>query len=227
MQSFLIVGKEQKSRAEQIQKLITEFSVHTFDTTRFSSFDDKKEKQKTSIGIEDIRTLQETMLLKPMRGEKKAVIIHDAQLLTTEAQNALLKTLEEPPAHTIIIIESTTKEALLPTVLSRCKVIELQSAIAVSDEEKEYYAAVIKNLQTNDIGYKLKLAEEWGKSREEALQHLEKLIFSLRKRLLQNLEQPENTKKITAIVKRIQEGYGIITATNVNVRLALEHCFFN
>lgn len=220
MQSFLIVGKEQKSRVEQIQKLITEFGVHAFDTTRFSSFDDKKEKQKTSIGIEDIRTLQETMLLKPMRGEKKAVIIHDAQLLTTEAQNALLKTLEEPPTHTIIILESTTKEALLLTVLSRCKVIELQSAIAVSDEEKKYYAAVIKNLQTNDIGYKLKLAEEWGKSTEEALQHLEKLIVLLRKTLLE-IHDVTLTKKIAYI----QEMYGIIKTTNVNIRLALEQIF--
>lgn len=77
------------------------------------------EKEET-IGIADIRTgLNEDILLKPYRAKYKVYVIDDAQNMTVQAQNALLKTLEEPPSYAVIILVSNTVDAMLPTIQSR------------------------------------------------------------------------------------------------------------
>jgi len=78
-----------------------------------------------SISIEAIRQLQKFLQLKTTGGQplRRAVIIEYAHNLTTEAQNAYLKLLEEPPADTVMILTADTPRALLPTILSRAQVV--------------------------------------------------------------------------------------------------------
>lgn len=71
-------------------------------------------------GVDDIRALRETVKLSPSGGKKKVYIIDEAHMLTTEAANALLKTLEEPPSHAMFILATTAPEKLLDTIRSRC-----------------------------------------------------------------------------------------------------------
>ena len=71
-------------------------------------------------GIDDIRALRETIKLSPARLKYKVYIIDEVHMLTTEAFNALLKTLEEPPAHAIFILCTTAPERLPETIISRC-----------------------------------------------------------------------------------------------------------
>lgn len=71
-------------------------------------------------GVDDIRALRETVKLSPAGGRMKVYIIDEAHMLTTEAANALLKTLEEPPAHAIFILATTAPEKLPDTIRSRC-----------------------------------------------------------------------------------------------------------
>jgi len=71
-------------------------------------------------GIDDIRTLREKIKLSPSSCRFKVYIIDEVHMLTTEAFNALLKTLEEPPAHAIFILCTTEPDKLPPTVVSRC-----------------------------------------------------------------------------------------------------------
>src|SRR3989344_2502969 len=70
-------------------------------------------------GIDEIRTLREQVALAPMRGRYKVYIIDEVHMLTTEAANALLKTLEEPPAHVVFVLCTTEMEKLPETVVSR------------------------------------------------------------------------------------------------------------
>lgn len=81
-----------------------------------------------SIGIESVRDLEHFLSLKVPRPTKfnRAIIIEDADNLTHEAQNALLKTLEEPPEATIIILTASHQQALLPTINSRVQTISVQ-----------------------------------------------------------------------------------------------------
>lgn len=76
-----------------------------------------------SIKIAQIRGLQSDIIIKPHK-KYKIYIIDKAEKMTIEAQNALLKTLEEPPKYAIIILVTNNKESLLPTIKSRCEVIK-------------------------------------------------------------------------------------------------------
>ena len=71
--------------------------------------------------IDEIRSLKEKINYQPVEGLKKVYIIDEAHMLTKEAFNALLKTLEEPPAHVIFILATTELEKILPTIISRCQ----------------------------------------------------------------------------------------------------------
>jgi DNA polymerase-3 subunit gamma/tau len=71
-------------------------------------------------GIDEIRELRERIKLAPMKAEYKVYIIDEVHMLTTEAANALLKTLEEPPANTLFILCTTEADRLPETVVSRC-----------------------------------------------------------------------------------------------------------
>ena len=72
-------------------------------------------------GIEEIRELRDRIRLAPTEGRYKVYIIDEAHMLTTEAANALLKTLEEPPEHAVLILVTTEPHRLPPTILSRCQ----------------------------------------------------------------------------------------------------------
>ena len=72
-------------------------------------------------GIDEVRALRESVKFMPVEGRKKVFIIDEAHMLTTEAWNALLKTIEEPPAHVMFIFATTEIEKLPVTIISRCQ----------------------------------------------------------------------------------------------------------
>ncbi|MBY0310295.1 DNA polymerase III subunit gamma/tau [Patescibacteria group bacterium] len=78
-------------------------------------------------GIDDIRELREAVHTVPYESKYKVYIIDEVHMLTKEAFNALLKTLEEPPAHVIFILATTEEEKLLDTIKSRCQVFRFRS----------------------------------------------------------------------------------------------------
>lgn len=78
-------------------------------------------------GIDDVRELKEAVHTLPYESEHKVYIIDEVHMLTKEAFNALLKTLEEPPAHVVFILATTEEEKLLDTILSRCQVFRMRS----------------------------------------------------------------------------------------------------
>jgi len=72
-------------------------------------------------GIDSIRDLREKVMMPPSTGKYKVYVLDEAHMLTTEAFNALLKTLEEPPSYAIFVLATTDVHKMLPTVLSRCQ----------------------------------------------------------------------------------------------------------
>lgn len=91
-----------------------------------------------SIKIDQIRYLQEKIAEKPIVSDKKVYIINDADCMTVEAQNCLLKTLEEPPTYAVIILVLSNETKLLNTIKSRCTKISFQ---ALSDDNINQYFA--------------------------------------------------------------------------------------
>lgn len=83
--------------------------------------------EKYSIGVDDIRTqLNNDIQIKPYSGTYKIYMIDDADKMTEQAQNALLKTIEEPPSYGIILLLTRNANHLLPTILSRCVLLSLR-----------------------------------------------------------------------------------------------------
>jgi DNA polymerase-3 subunit delta' len=106
-----------------------------------------KPADKQEIPIESIRTMNKHLSLKPL-GEKsirRVVLIHDAQLLSLEAQNALLKTLEEPDSSTLFLLTAPNPHSLLPTIVSRAQRLPVHPVTA--SQAKEFFSHMYTNEQ--------------------------------------------------------------------------------
>ena len=112
-------------------------------------------KDGKAIGIEEVRSLDEFLSLKVPSKEviNRIIIIGDSDHLTIEAQNALLKTLEEPPKGTVIILTASYAEGLLPTIRSRAQTITIQ--VPALSESREYF---LKSNQARDVEQALAIA---------------------------------------------------------------------
>ena len=76
------------------------------------------------VRIDQIRELQKRIVYRPLEGVRKVIILREADRMNLEAANCLLKTLEEPPAESVLILLTTNLDALLPTIRSRCQIIK-------------------------------------------------------------------------------------------------------
>ena len=84
-------------------------------------------EKPASIGVDDIREqINDTIQIRPYSSYYKIYIVDEAEKMTVQAQNALLKTIEEPPSYAVIILITTNQEAFLPTILSRCVQLKLK-----------------------------------------------------------------------------------------------------
>ena len=81
--------------------------------------------KKASFGVDEVRSIIEEVNKKPYEGDKKVIIIHEGNKLTVQAQNALLKTIEEPPKGVFVILLTESLEVMLDTIKSRCQVYKL------------------------------------------------------------------------------------------------------
>ena len=94
-------------------------ACHLFEANNHLDFHLLQSEANKAIGIEQVRALIDTLNERPHLGENKVVVIKDAQLLSTAAANALLKTLEEPQGNSYLILLSRTHHQLMPTLFSR------------------------------------------------------------------------------------------------------------
>lgn len=107
------------------------------------------EKNKSTIGVNSIRTLIEEINKKPYEGDKKVIIIYDAHKMTAQAQNAFLKTIEEPPKNVTIFLLCENLEAILDTIKSRCQIHKLRNLNI--DEMKTYLKINYSELPEDEL----------------------------------------------------------------------------
>ena len=137
-------------------------------------------EKPNTIGVEDIRNqINNDIVIKPYSGPRKIYIMNEGEKMTVQAQNALLKTLEEPPEYAVILILTANVDAFLPTILSRCVVLNMKP---VADElvkkylmselhVPDYKANICVAFARGNIGKAKLLAssEEFEKVKEEAI----------------------------------------------------------
>jgi len=126
-------------------------------------------------GIDDIRALREAVKLAPAKAKRKVYIIDEAHMLTLEASNALLKTLEEPPEHVIFILATTNPEKLIETIRSRTTNINFRKA--AKEEIIESLRRIIKGekIKIDNISLDL-IAQKAAGSFRDAAKILEQLV---------------------------------------------------
>ena len=160
-------------------------------------------EKPNTISVEDIRgQLNGDIMIKPYSSPYKIYIVDEAEKLTVQAQNALLKTIEEPPMYAVILLLTSNVNALLPTILSRCVVLNMKP---VADEKvrkflmeemqvPDYKADVCVAFARGNIGKAKSLAssEEFENIKGEALSLL---------KYIQDMELHE----IVSAIKKISE----------------------
>lgn len=211
MQSTIIVTRNHVKMKAYVQKICTDFHIDPFDITEIS---------QDTIGIDIVKEIIKSLLYKPLKGDAKALVVFNAQTMTTEAQNAFLKALEEPPAQTYIFLMVSDTQALLPTILSRCSIVTIpEKPVTLSEDEYAHYQLQFQSILSGTIGIKLLLAQEEGKTKEKALAWLEKAIAFLREMLR------GGDYSVIPLIDMCIESYRIIKTTNVNPRFVLEQLF--
>lgn len=145
--------------------------------------------EKASIGVDDIRTqLNGDIMIKPYQSDRKVYIIDEAEKMTEGAQNALLKTIEEPPSYAVILLLVNNITALLPTILSRC--VQLNLRPVAKDTIKgllmskyqipDYLAEISATFSGGNVGKAIQFAtsEEFGHMKTAVVSLVSK-IFEL------------------------------------------------
>jgi DNA polymerase III subunit delta' len=149
--------------------------------------DPKDRKKASEISIDTIREhLQRGSSLPPYEGKYKVYIIEDADLMSVEAANCLLKTLEEPPQHVVIVLLTAEENVLLPTVISRCQRFELkpvslpeiESRLSADASLPAERVKLLARLSGGCLGWAISAAVDDGflKSREARLSEFVSLI---------------------------------------------------
>jgi DNA polymerase-3 subunit delta' len=135
-----------------------------------------------AIRVENIRELERLASLKPAEAPWKVFIVDEAESMTGAAPQAFLKTLEEPPARTVIILVLSQARALPATVLSRCQVVRFrpraaEGAVALlpggAGEDRERALGWLAQAQTGGVEAVLRIGEAVGRDREAALAAVE------------------------------------------------------
>ena len=123
---------------------------------------------RTLIGIEQVRDVQRETSLLPFEGRFRVIIFETAELFSEEAANSLLKTLEEPPERVLIILLTTDARAMLPTIISRCRLVQLRPAPSTAIAEfladrkgvNDDRAREIAGLASGRVGWAVQAAED-------------------------------------------------------------------
>ncbi len=220
MQTLLMISKNIQKGIDHAIAICKKEEIDILDID-INSF------EKT-LGIDDVRALQKRLCLKPFKSKTKAMVIAILDRVTIEAQNSLLKVLEEPPNHTIIVLVSLNKELFLPTILSRCVLIELKDeSLKLSQDDSKTFVDILSNLPKYEAGDRMRIAEAYGKTREEANSFLEKITFVARQILLRQINfQNKNAKDFDTawllnVLKSLQKTHTTVKNTNVNQRFSL------
>ena len=160
-------------------------------------------EKPASIGVDDVRIqINDTVSIRPYSSPYKIYLVDEAEKMTVQAQNALLKTIEEPPAYAVLVLITTNPEVFLPTILSRCIQLKLRplkdsvvsdyltEKMGVSDGQADIYAAFARG----NLGKAIHLAS----SEEFALLYREVLT------LLKNIKDMD-IPMLLDYIRKLQE----------------------
>lgn len=201
MHAWLFLHSDPNVRQTEIEKRMAEAHISPFDVTVIDSGTD-------SIGIAETRSFITYVSLSSANGDKRAGVIVNADRLTTEAQQALLKTLEEPPARALFFLGSANDALLLPTILSRCV------SVRIPDSTEPTTAIDASLFRTTSPGHIISMISAIGKTKEAYVAWIDEQMYALHHDSISNA----TILKTLLSVKKL-------LPNNVHPQFLLEHVF--
>lgn len=148
-------------------------SCKAFNTSR--SFNIHELDAASNNSVDDIRNLTDQVRVPPQMGKYSVYIIDEVHMLSSQAFNAFLKTLEEPPKHAIFILATTEKHKIIPTILSRCQIFDF-NRIGVPEISKHLeYVAKSENVEVESEGLNV-IAQKADGAMRDALSIFDQIV---------------------------------------------------
>lgn len=206
--STIIISSSGESIRQKLKEACSKIN-HLFNS---NNPDLKIIDSNSGWGIEQIREIKKFLSQKPFNHQSKIVVIQEAENLKTEAQNALLKTLEEPGENNYLILTTDNPSSFLSTIISRCQIIRIAPKTKIKSAVKEIVI-------TKNIAKDLAQSELISQKKEEVLPFLKNQLELLQKKLTENpnLETANLIKKIIKATNMIN--------SNVDPKSALDYVF--
>ena len=240
--AYLFVGSEYVDKLAIAKNFMEMLKCDRLDFILIESeiIETKGVKKQSNIGIDQIKNIRYWASLSPFKSLRKIAVINEANKMTEEAANSLLKTLEESPSKTTFILITSSLNLLLPTIISRCQIIKFPLAsfkhFASEDflQEYETTAQDLINLINSDLAVKYKCAEDMAKDAGLAREKLKLWIFIFRDAVLnyfncrdyvlkQNLLfKNYPVEKLMVIIRKMGQTNGLLSNSSINARLVLE-----
>ncbi len=224
MHTFAIISNSEDSQNQERQKILDRFKV-----TRFSQI------RITDMTIAAVRNAQRLLQYKQGNKQFQALIIEHAEQFSVEAQQALLKTLEEPPENTIIILEAYSQDQILKTILSRAQII-YKSGVTIHtlQKEREITSFWAKTIKSNSITIRLNASSETATGypeRADFSNWIDNQIVFFRSLLIKRVGSISSQKTLTpkniATILKLLLFAKKYSSANVNMKLLLDHLFIN
>ena len=224
-------GKKSKNRSFQEPDADRDFARKVYQG---HSFVVQELDAASNRRIDDIRQLKDRINLPPQEGKMTVYILDEVHMLTNEAFNALLKILEEPPAHVVFILATTELHKIPDTIKSRCTMIRFQKA-----SETELVAALERILDAEKINYKkedlILIAKRADGSFRDAVKILEQACQSGKFDLevIENILASKNEQQILALLEAVMAKDEVkvinifeeLRAANTNQKDFYKDCF--
>lgn len=206
----LIFPRPASLKSEEIQEILQQKARNPEQPLRF--------EQNVSIVVEDIRELQQQLAYLPYEAETRVIIIREVEKMNVVTANALLKTLEEPPPRTMLILTSNHIHSLLPTIRSRCQQIrfrdlmpaEIEDRLIATYQYESQAARLLAHLANGSLGDVVGLdVEKIAEQRQRGFEFFGKLLrgdvpamFDLIQVWLKDKPLLDNQLKIITLIYR-------------------------
>ncbi len=218
--AYLFTGQDAAGKnacVEDVCALLTGKGFENNPDLKFISPDTEKDDYK--IYIEDIRNLKSFMSLKPYSSEYKLAVIDNADAMTAEAANAMLKILEEPPKKSVLILISSKPGTLPRTILSRCETVVFLPAKELETEEMTKALSELRKVAKQSMAERI----QYAKKIYEKEDYAELVNLWLRSLRLQLPQKPTAAR----VLRRLLDLSYIVSQPQYNHRIALENFFVN
>lgn len=223
--TYLIVGNNEENIKKRISDILSEswgkeISMNIFDS-QHPDLHILNGEGKNSIGIEDVKNLQCDMMFTPFEESIQAAVINQAEKLTIQAQNSILKTLEESSDTTIYFLIVNNERSLLPTILSRSRKIYTKTEKEVSNNTEN-----VKNILGMDLVDAFKYVEEVSKEKAEVENLLKDMEHFFQGLLEESIRSGDGYKNVAQKIDLVRTAQKRIKA-NGNKKLVLENLFIH